>query len=413
MKHVKYLIIGAGVSGLTFAYQKRNEDFLILEKEAEIGGLARSFNSLGFTWDVAGHFFHFHNAETERFYGNFVRDHKTISARKCAKIFYGGKFIDAPFQYNIHQLEPDEFFQCLTDLYYSGSKKDVDNFEDFVVNEYGEGISSKFIIPYNEKLYACKMNSLEKDSMREFLPKLDFDLLMKHYKGAHASTYNDVFEYPVEGCSVFVKELARSLPRERIRTEQEVVSIDLSKRTVATKTGEFHYEYLINSAPLNVFLSCAGQHFGDLLRYNKVLVFNIGFDKKSLDQDVSWAYFPGNEVFYRVGFYNNIVKDGPLSIYVEIGLSKDECVDLDDAFTRVMGDLKRAGIITDHKVVTTMSFVISPGYVHITKDGKKFVGDIIHSLNEKGVYMLGRYARWEYSAMDDSIEQANGLAKLI
>ena len=33
MKSVKYLIIGAGISGLTFAEQKKNDDYIILEKD--------------------------------------------------------------------------------------------------------------------------------------------------------------------------------------------------------------------------------------------------------------------------------------------------------------------------------------------------------------------------------------------
>ena len=48
---MKYLILGAGVAGLTFAIrlkQTRNEDsFLMLEKNAEVGGLCRSISSGG------------------------------------------------------------------------------------------------------------------------------------------------------------------------------------------------------------------------------------------------------------------------------------------------------------------------------------------------------------------------------
>ena len=36
MKKTKYLIIGAGISGLAFASKKSGEDYIILEKENEI-----------------------------------------------------------------------------------------------------------------------------------------------------------------------------------------------------------------------------------------------------------------------------------------------------------------------------------------------------------------------------------------
>ena len=51
------LIIGAGISGLTFASE--SSDYLIVERENEIGGYCRTVRRGGFVWDYAGHFFHF------------------------------------------------------------------------------------------------------------------------------------------------------------------------------------------------------------------------------------------------------------------------------------------------------------------------------------------------------------------
>ena len=36
---------------------------------------------------------------------------------KCTKILYKDNFIDFPFQTNIHQLEKQEFIDCLYDLF--------------------------------------------------------------------------------------------------------------------------------------------------------------------------------------------------------------------------------------------------------------------------------------------------------
>ena len=58
MENIKYLIIGAGISGLTFANYTKN-NYLILEKESEVGGYCRTIKKGDFIWDYAGHFFHF------------------------------------------------------------------------------------------------------------------------------------------------------------------------------------------------------------------------------------------------------------------------------------------------------------------------------------------------------------------
>ena len=57
MRKVKYLILGAGPAGLTAANclrQKGEDSFLVLEKEAEAGGLCRSMDVDGSPLDIGG-----------------------------------------------------------------------------------------------------------------------------------------------------------------------------------------------------------------------------------------------------------------------------------------------------------------------------------------------------------------------
>ena len=57
MISVKYLILGAGPSGLTLAnalYQKGERSILLLEKENEAGGLCRSKDVDGWALDIGG-----------------------------------------------------------------------------------------------------------------------------------------------------------------------------------------------------------------------------------------------------------------------------------------------------------------------------------------------------------------------
>jgi len=58
------IIIGAGVTGLSYASFTKN-DYLILEGTSEIGGYCKTIKQDGFTWDYSGHFFHFKNKESK------------------------------------------------------------------------------------------------------------------------------------------------------------------------------------------------------------------------------------------------------------------------------------------------------------------------------------------------------------
>ena len=413
VKKIKYLVIGAGISGLAFAVQKKEDDYLILEKNSVAGGLCQSFRKAGYVWDVAGHFFHFHSENTKKYYEELMEGKKQCTAIKCAKAYYAGNYMDAPFQYNIHQLPANEFLECLTDLYYADCPEGNIPFDQFVQKKFGEGIANKFLIPYNEKLYACKMNDLERDSMGAFLPKLDFEMLMKFYRGYKGETYNDTFRYPINGCDGIIDALCKQLDKNRIHLNEEVVDINYSEKTIVTTKGQYEYEYLINTAPLSEFGRMIHDDNVNILNYNKVLVLNIGFDKPSIDKQVSWAYYPGDEIFYRVGFYNNIASTELLSIYVEIGYSANAEIDISEALSKTLIDLKRTGVINEHQVVAYEPYIINPGYAHITTQGKEYTNSLIKKMECNNVFMVGRYARWEYSAMDDSLEQAEALAKRI
>ena len=79
---VKTLIIGAGVSGLAAAHALGG-DYLIVEKENEVGGYCRTIRKAGFVWDYAGHFFHF---KTEKYRDLFLKNRKrTSSCRTSAR----------------------------------------------------------------------------------------------------------------------------------------------------------------------------------------------------------------------------------------------------------------------------------------------------------------------------------------
>lgn len=413
MQRVKYLIIGAGISGLSFAFHKKHDDYLIIEKDSVCGGLARSFYKDGFVWDVAGHFFHFHSNDTKTHYDALMNGKTIRTVEKCAKVYYAGQFMDAPFQYNIHQLPPQEFIECLTDLFYADRSEGNLPFDEFVRRTYGNGIAQKFLIPYNEKLYACRMNDLERDSMGSFLPKLDFSMLMNFYRGSRGKTYNDTFSYPVNGCAEIINSLVAKLDENRIHLNETVERIDTSNKRVYSKNAEYEYEYLINTCALNVFAGMVGDSGASCLNYNQVLVLNLGFDKSSIDKKVSWVYFPGTEYFYRIGFYNNIAGTERLSLYVEIGYKADEVIDVEYALRRTLNDLKQIGVIDNHMLIAYEPYIINPGYAHITTVGKEYTSRFISAMSDRNIYMVGRYARWEYSAMDDSMEQAKQLAEKI
>lgn len=413
---VNYLIVGGGVSGLMFANLCDGQDFLLLEKEGELGGYCRTIYQDGFIWDYAGHFFHFANEDIKKFFENRLAEDALVSRKKNTKIFYRGGLIDFPFQANIHQLEKSELIDCLYDLYFRDERENYRSFMEMLYGKFGQSITEKFLRPYNEKLYACDLNQLDPDAMGRFFPHANLDQIISNFKGGYSGSYNNNFLYPKQGAKVFVDALAEKVDKCRISLNEEVVEVDVKSRMVRTNKRCIRYKYLVNSMPLNILLQrTSGNEFGELgskLSWNKVLVLNLGFDKSSQYKDIHWTYFPERDYcFYRVGFYNNILGHERLSLYVEIGFASGEAIDIDAQLINTIGGLTRAGIISDHKLISYSSIVMNPAYVHVDSSLNNLKVEVKQKLEEFGLFTIGRYGDWKYCSIEDSMLDALVLGK--
>ena len=405
------LIVGAGITGLSLASFLDTDDYLIVDRDSEVGGYCKTTIRNGFIWDYSGHFFHFNNQEIKDYVLEKM-ECDVVTVNKKSHIYYKDRYIDFPFQNNIHQLPINEFIECLYDLY-NKKDKDILNFTDFVKSNLGDSICEKFIIPYNEKLYSCDLNNLDHDAMGRFFPKpTKFDNLLEQLKNnTKVSSYNDTFIYPTGGSIEFVKSISSRVNKDNIILNTEIINIDIEGKIAKTSKGDIKFNRLINTMPFDSLLKITNENTNNFSS-NKVVVFNLGFDKKT-EIESNWIYFPGDEIFYRVGFYNNIFKTNRMSLYVEIGMKKDEQVNEQILLSKVLTDLEKSGVIVDQELIEYQMIVMNPAYVHITKQSK----DIYETWNKKnnpnGLFSIGRYGSWTYCSIEDNIIQAKNLAHLL
>ncbi|XMB85730.1 NAD(P)-binding protein [Mycoplasmatota bacterium WC44] len=415
MKEVKHLIIGAGVSGLGFAKFVNSEDYLILEKESDAGGYCRTIYRDDFVWDYAGHFFHFANDDLKKFFYSKIKKEDLVFRKKNTKIFYNGTYIDYPFQKNIHQLDKKEFIHCLYDLFNKEEKDTYLGFEDMLYGKFGKAITDKFLKPYNEKLYACNLNVLDPNAMGRFFPYANIKEIIDNMMLESDTSYNKEFLYPKKGAVTFVNVLLNELDQNKILYNQEVIKIDVSKKIVQTVSDSFKYEHLINTSPFEQLIKYTEIEEYNKKRerftYNKVLVFNLGFDKKSNIKDIHWVYIPDKDInFYRIGFYDNILNSDKLSMYVEIGYNSNTKIDVNKQLALTIKNLKKMKVIDEQKLIANSHIIMDPAYVHISKSGKILKEKIKEELVTRQLFTIGRYGDWKYCSIEDSLLDAIYLA---
>ncbi|ACY16598.1 protoporphyrinogen/coproporphyrinogen oxidase [Haliangium ochraceum] len=461
MDRVEYLVIGAGVSGLSFANWLRAEarertreapDIQVLEADSEPGGYCKTIRQDGFVWDYSGHFFHFKDAALEAWLRARMPGEDIRTVAKRTFIRYAGRDVDFPFQKNIHQLPQQDFIDCLVDLYFrdrnsapaSGAERsgegasrpaalDADrvetsrralprgesatgsrprSFQEMLYARFGRGIADKFLIPYNEKLYACDLDTLDPDAMGRFFPHADIGDIIANMRRPDNASYNATFTYPRGGAIQYIHALLRDLPGDCVRYGERLEAIDLRAQVAHTSRRSIQFRRLVSSAPFPALLRMSGLAYDAAsFTWNKVLVFNLGFDRKGAAEP-HWIYFPERALsFYRVGFYDNIMGDERMSLYVEIGADRHRQLDVEAARERVLRELAEVGIIGDHRLASWHSVTLDPAYVHITAASREAHQRLSAVLNAAGVYPVGRYGGWTYCSIEDNMLETQALAR--
>ncbi len=412
MERTRTLIVGAGISGLACADRLGERDYLIVEAEDEVGGYCRTVKRDGFVWDYSGHFFHFRHPEIEEELVGRM-DGRVLRVERDSRIWYADRFIDFPFQRNIHQLPEAEYQECVRGLKDRPTEHQTASFEEMLYARYGRGIAEKFLVPYNEKLYATNLTALDVDAMGRFFPHVSAEEILSQTDRPEGEGYNATFTYPEGGAIQYVEALAKGSRAESIHLGERVMSIDVAGRVATTSKREIGFDTLISTAPLVSLLAMCGTDYAEeAFDWNRVLVFNLGFDAKGLS-GVHWIYYPQRELcFYRVGFYDNIFEAERMSLYVEIGLPREMQAGYDAGekwLPRVLTDLQACGLVTDQSLVASHHVLLDPAYVHITTGSIEETKRTKAMLSAHGVHSIGRYGSWRYCSIEDNIVEARAL----
>jgi protoporphyrinogen oxidase len=412
MERVTYLVLGGGVTGLSFANFLDAKDYLVIERDRSLGGYCKSTRKEGFVWDCAGHYFHFRDAALRDYLLARMPPGSAREIVREARIHYKGSLIDFPFQTNIHQLPREEFLDCLYDLYFRATDRPCRSFRDMVYTRFGRSIAEKFLVPYNRKLYACDLDTLDADAMGRFFPQTTVDDVIRNFKVHSGRSYNSTFLYPESGAMQFVTALLHDLDPGHLATGEAALGIDPDEKIVETAGRRIRYRHLISTVPFPDLLRLLSwQADVRCLTWSKVLVFNLGFDAKG-PRGIHWIYFPEEQYrFYRVGFYDNLLGAGRMSLYVEIALAQNDEVDPGREREAVLRGLERAGIVRGQNLVCSETLLLDPAYVHISGPARRFFEETDRVLRSKGIYSIGRYGGWKYCSLEDNLLEAKGLAE--
>lgn len=393
---MKYLILGAGPSGLTFAnrlLQAGETDFLVLEAEATAGGLCRSEDVDGSPFDIGGgHFLDVRDPEVTKFVFDFLPEEEWDRYERDSQIDLYGDMMGSPMEANIWQLPEDKQKRYLDSIAVAGCNTGLpkpEKFTDWIVWKLGEKISEDYMIPYNQKMFGEDLDLLGTYWL-EKLPNVSYEetkLSCLNHKPYGTQPGHAKFYYPKKyGYGEAFARMAKALG-DKIILGESVKTIDYATRTV---NGKYTADVIINTIPLksvkeHINLEEKLMDIIDSLKYSSVVTT---YQEENLDTSAHWIYYPDIKLSYhRILVRHNFCPNSK-GYWTETNLTRfDEKANEDKSY-----------------------FVNEYAYPLNTIGKPEKMQILLDALKNKGIYGLGRWGEWQHFNSDVVMRRAMDLA---
>lgn len=395
MRDFKYVILGAGPAGLSFARRLLDageSSFIVLEKEATAGGLCRSAQVDEAPLDIGGgHFLDTRRSKVLEFLFRFLPRSEWREFQRISEIHLAsGHVLDYPIEANLWQLPIDEQVSYLESIARAGghaADAKPERFIDWIRWKLGDRIAASYMIPYNRKMWGDSFEELGTHWL-EKLPSVSFadtlrSCLERRPLGGlpgHAT-----FFYPKSrGYGDLWLRIAESLG-DRLRERCAVESVDIETKVV---NGAFRGDILINTIPWPMWLKASelpGQIEAEIreLKHTSVAVEYHG---ETLPSKAQWIYAPCETLpHHRMLVRHNFLPEVGRGYWTEANLTR-------------------------FKPSTRWHHVNEYAYPINTQKKPAAIRTILAWAAEKRIIGLGRWGEWEHMNSDVVVERGMTLA---
>jgi len=407
---MKIGILGAGISGLSVAKMLGNHfDVEILERATIHGGIARTKEVEGVAYHmVGGHCFNSKYPDVLDFvFNKIMPKEQWHNVQRDAVIRLQENEISYPIEYSIQQInkfDPKLALDITTDFLSANDTGHYKNLEDWFRKKFGDTLSEKYFIPYNNKIWNRHTSEMSPAWVDGKLPIPDkasfFNGLINSEsdKMPHSNFY-----YPdTNNQNTFIDKLAEGINIELNYTVNNIRHDQASNQWLIN--NDRRYDLIISTLPLNILPSLIEDtpnkvlDFAGKLKFNRVTTMlweTIGTDR-------TWTYVPEKENFFHryihIGTFFTPKKN--YSITEVVG---------EKSFDEMVQNGKKDPFLirpVDYNVSEHAYVVFDENYDEATAAVK----DYLKSIN---LFTLGRFGEWQYYNMDVCIKSSLDLTKEI
>lgn len=400
MDNFKYIILGAGPAGLTFANKlKENgiDSFLVIEKECEAGGLCRDKMVDGSPLDIGGgHFLDVRNKEVDEYLFRFMPEDEWNYFERDSRIRFQNYEINHPFEANIWRLpeeKQNEYLDSISAAGCNNGKEKPEKFVDWITWKLGDKIAEDYMLPYNQKMFSDELNELGTYWLDK-LPNVSFEDTFNSCRDHHAygnQPGHAQFFYPKKyGYGELWRRMADTIS-DNIIYNSPADSLDIKNRIVSCGDTSWMADKIITTIPWNSIKNLSGFSEETLksvyeLKHSAV---EIRYFPETVDTEAQWIYYPDSEINYH-----------------RILVRSNFCLGSKGYWTET-----RKERISDEK--PEFAYMNEYAYPLNTIDKPEIMKNIISEAESNGVYPLGRWGEHMHYNSDVTVGRALEMARKI
>ena len=406
----KIVVIGAGVSGLSIArlLVDGGNKVTVIEKENKPGGLIKCDNINGCLYHkVGGHVFNTKRKDVLEWFESIFDKEKDFSKadRNSVVSMPDRRLINYPVENHAYQFTPvllDEFIDNLQEMIKNGDTKgEPTNFEEFLYFRFGVMLYREYFQPYNEKIWKRDLTTVPLSWLEGKLPMPTLkEILYNNFIHLEEKNFvHSTFFYPRYGGSqFFANKLAEELD---IRYNTQVVSLEKGNGCWLVNNDCFDQVIFcgnIKDLPvlLNIVVDISSfESMIEKLEYHGTTSVFCEIEKNPY----SWIYLPSRE--YQA---HRIICTGNFSEANNIPGVLTGVVEFKDHISKedILKNLEKIPFSPRYLTHTYTK------YTYPIQDAltREMILNLKNVLEKQGLYLLGRFAEWEYYNMDAAMGAA-------
>lgn len=416
-------ILGGGITGLAAGL---SSGLPVLEAAPEPGGICSSYyvkpgssqrlahapsDDGAYRFELGGGHWIFGGDPTVLHFLKTLAPVKTYYRQSSVYFHEDNLYVPYPLQNHLRFMDKATVGQVLKEL----AKQPAGSFqtmEEWMLQYFGPTLCEKFFFPFHD-LYTAGLYKTIAPQDAYKSPVSLAHVIQGAFDEAPAVGYNVSFVYPAEGLNALAHRMASLCD---MRYNKRVSQIDVEGKELHLADGSvLPYDTLISTLPLNKMMAMTGLHVSAQEDpHTSVLVLNIGALRGPNCPDDHWLYNPdATSGFHRVGFYSNVdrsflpasarPRNEAVSIYVERAFVGGETLtqqEVEGYSKAVVQELQEWGYITEAEVVDPTWIDVAYTWSYPNSRWKQ---QAIQKLEDQSVYQVGRYGRWIFQGIADSI----------